>query len=248
MLKSILLDDEPYCLELLAHLLKKHCPEVDIIAQFTDAAQALEFLRNNPEPDVLFLDVEMPKINAFDLLNHLYPFRFKVIFTTAYDKYAVRAIKLHAQDYLLKPIDIEELKTAIRRARQDIPIPDAPPSILLPAREDVVSTNRIGLSTNTGIDFIEINQILYCNSDGCYTEVLLQNGKKLILSKSLKEIEDVLPRESFFRIHHSHLINLAHVKRYVRGAGGEVLMVNNCSLPVARSRKEAFMETLGVIV
>ncbi len=106
MLKTILLDDEPYCLELLAHLLTKHCSDVHIVAQFTDAVQALEFLRNNPEPDVIFLDVEMPKINAFDLLNHLYPFRFKVIFTTAYDKYAVRAIKLHAQDYLLKPIDI----------------------------------------------------------------------------------------------------------------------------------------------
>ena len=109
MLKTILLDDEPYCLELLAHLLKKHCPEIKVEAQFTDSTQTLEYLRNNPEPDLFFLDVEMPKINAFDLLNHLFPFGFGVIFTTAYDKYAVRAIKMHAQDYLLKPIDIEEL-------------------------------------------------------------------------------------------------------------------------------------------
>ena len=248
MLKTILLDDEPYCLELLAHLLNKHCPEVQIVAQFTDAVQALEFLRNNPEPDVVFMDVEMPKINAFDLLNYLYPFRFKVVFTTAYDKYAVRAIKLQALDYLLKPIDIEELKTAVRRTQQEVQPKEAPVSVLIPAAPEDAAANRIGLSTNTGIDFIKTSQILYCNSDGCYTEIMLQNGQKVILSKSLKELEDVLPREAFFRIHHSHLINLTHIKRYVRGAGGEVIMNNNCSLPVARSKKEAFMEVLGVIV
>ncbi len=136
----------------------------------------------------------------------------------------------------------------MRRTQQEIQVKEAPVSLLLPSVREDTAAGRIGLSTNTGIDFIETNHILYCNSDGCYTEVMLQNGQKVILSKSLKELEDVLPREAFFRIHHSHLINLTHIKRYVRGAGGEVIMNNNRSLPVARSKKEAFMEVLGVIV
>lgn len=251
MIKTIIIDDEPYCLELLAHLLKKHCPTVHIEAQFTDAAQALEYLRNNPEPELLFLDVEMPRINAFDLLNHLFPFQFKVIFTTAYDKYAVRAIKVQAQDYLLKPIDIEELKTAVRKVPQrQSPAETTLLGVTLLGKEEppVAAINRIGLSISSGIDFIETHHILYCVSDGCYTEVALQNGQKIILSKPLKELEYVLPKEQFFRIHHSYLINLRHIRRYVRGTGGEVIMDNNRSLPVARSKKDAFLEALGVIV
>jgi two-component system, LytTR family, response regulator len=253
MLKTILLDDEPYCLELLAHLLKKHCPEVRVEAQFTDSAQALEYLRNNPEPDLLFLDVEMPKINAFDLLSHLYPFRFSVIFTTAYDKYAVRAIKIHAQDYLLKPIDIEELKTAVRKMTQQRPVfqEDTFSTFLAASvkpEEHPSATSRIGISTANGIDFLETATILYCSSDGCYSEIALDNGKKIVLSKPLRDLEDALPKASFFRIHHSYIINLQHIRRYVRGTGGEVVMDNNHSLPVARSKKDAFIRALGSIV
>lgn len=250
MLKTILLDDEPYCLELLAHLLKKHCPEILIEAQFTDATLALSYLQQHPQPDLMFLDVEMPKLNAFDLLNHLFPFAFQVIFTTAYDKYAVKAIKVQAQDYLLKPIDIEELKTAVRKAsyKHDTPKEMALMRVL-PVPEDAPPPlHRIGISTGSGIDFVETGSILYCSSDGCYSELTFQNGQKVLLSKPLKELEDALPKSSFFRIHHSYLINLSHVRRYVRGTGGEVLMANNRSLPVSRSKKEAFMQALGTIV
>jgi two-component system, LytTR family, response regulator len=251
MIRTILIDDEPYCLELLAHLLKKHCPTIKVEAHFTDAAQALEYLRNNPEPDLLFLDVEMPRINAFDLLNHLFPFQFKVIFTTAYDKYAIRAIKVQAQDYLLKPIDIEELKTAVRKVTQQQNLAETgllDGALFSKKEPPAASVYRIGLSLSSGIDFIETHHILYCVSDGCYTELALQSGQKVILSKSLKELEHALPKEQFFRIHHSYLINLEHIRRYVRGTGGEVIMDNNRSLPVARSKKDAFIEALGVIV
>lgn len=240
-MKTILIDDEPYCLELLAHLLKKHCPEIEVVAQFSDALAAVAHLEKEP-PELVFLDVEMPRLNGFDLLNRLYPFNFKLVFTTAYDRYAIRAIKFSALDYLLKPIDIEELKTAARRAVQQ---PAMAQKQLQFAQQTHLGGDalpaRIALSGHDGVDFVEIAQIVHCDSQGSYAEIFLENAPKMLVSKNLRELGEMLEGHGFFRAHHSHLVNLRHVKRYIRGSGGEVLMSNNRQLPVARSRKDEFL-------
>jgi two-component system, LytTR family, response regulator len=240
---TILLDDEPYCLELLAHLLTKHCPDIEIVAQFTEPLKALEFLQNNPAPALFFLDVEMPRLNAFDLLNRLFPFDFKVIFTTAYDKYAVRAIKFSALDYLLKPIDIAELKAAVQKASQQSSMTSLQMELLHHNRNiaETQYPTRIGLSTLEGLDFVEIAKIAHCDASGSYTDIYMINGSKSIVCKTLKEVEELLLPLGFFRIHNSHLINLRCIQRYLRGSGGEVLMQSGKTLPVSRSKKEEFL-------
>ncbi|WP_373551251.1 LytR/AlgR family response regulator transcription factor [Haliscomenobacter sp.] len=246
-MKALLLDDEPYCVELLGHLLKRHCPEIEITASFTDPIAALEYLRKHPSPNLVFLDVEMPRLNAFDLLNLLHPFTFKLIFTTAYDKYAVKAIKFSALDYLLKPIDIEELKSAVKKANSQQLVQASQLDMAAKYRNsENKAPDRIALCTAAGVDFVQLKEILYCSSDGSYTEVHLHTGNKIVLSKSLKELEELLPPSDFFRPHHSHLLNLQHIKRYIKGSGGEILMANGKRLPVARSRKLELLEKLGL--
>jgi two-component system LytT family response regulator len=189
----------------------------------------------------------MPRLNAFDLLNLLHPFTFKIVFTTAYDKYAVKAIKFSALDYLLKPIDIEELKTAVQKARKMPAV--RPEQLELPARHrngNGAHPERIALSTQSGVDFVSVKEVVFCRSEGSYSEVHIEDGRKLVLSKSLKEVEELLPAADFFRVHHSHLLNLRHVKRYLKGSGGEVVMSDGSQLPVARNRKEEFLGKLGL--
>lgn len=248
-MKALILDDEPYCVELLAQLLQKHCTGIDLIARFTDPLLALDYLKNHPAPDLVFLDVEMPRLNAFDLLNLLYPFSFKLIFTTAYDKYAVKAIKFSALDYLLKPIDIEELKAAVTKARGQHQVLSGQLELLQQHRDgQQPHPERIALSTQAGVDFVLVREVVYCSSDGSYSEVFLATGQKIILSKPLKEVEELLPTDVFFRTHHSYLLNTGHVKRYIRGGGGEVLMTNGAQLPVARNRKNEFLVKLGLSI
>jgi two-component system LytT family response regulator len=246
-MKTLLLDDEPYCVELLAHLLQKHCPGVEVVAQCTEPQAALAFLKENPDTELVFLDVEMPRLNAFDLLNLLHPFSFKIVFTTAYDKYAVKAIKYSALDYLLKPIDIEELKTAVQKARK-LPAVHPEQLELLAHHQNgsAAHPERIALSTQSGVDFVSVKEVVFCKSEGSYSEVHIEDGRKLVLSKSLKEVEELLPAADFFRVHHSHLLNLRHVKRYLKGSGGEVVMSNGSQLPVARNKKEEFLGKLGL--
>lgn len=247
-MKTIILDDEPYCVELLAHLLQKHCPGIEILAHFTEPRLALEYLKSNPSPDLVFLDVEMPRLNAFDLLNLLHPFSFKLIFTTAYDKYAVKAIKFSALDYLLKPIDIGELKSAVQKAEAQHSVHPQQLELLFKHKEaDAPAPERIALSTQTGVDFVTVSEVVYCSSDGSYSEIFMKSGQKIVLSKPLKDLEEILPKDLFFRIHHSYLLNLRHVMRYIRGAGGEAVMANGAQLPVARNRKTDFLGRLGLV-
>ncbi len=248
-MKTLLLDDEPYCVELLAHLLQKHCPGIDIVARFTDPQLALDYLQRHPDTELVFLDVEMPRLNAFDLLNLLYPFSFKLVFTTAYDKYAVKAIKYSALDYLLKPIDIGELKAAVQKALHQHQVVSGQLDLLRQHRDgSQPHPDRIALSTQAGVDFVLVQEVMYCSSDGSYSEVFLATGQKIILSKPLKEVEELLPADIFFRTHHSYLLNTGHVKRYIRGGGGEVLMTNGAQLPVARNRKNEFLIKLGLSI
>ncbi len=245
MIKAVIIDDERHSVETLSLKLEKFCPEVAIAAQFTNSVEGLNYLRNNP-PDLLFLDIEMPRLNGFELLEKLEEVPFDVVFTTAYDEFGIRAIKFSALDYLLKPVQGEELKKAVerhtRKSRQ--PLSSSQLEVLFSniREEQRGRPGKIALATKETIEFVFPNDIVACSSDSNYTMVYLMDGRKKLISKTLKEFEDLLTEFSFFRIHHSHLANLNHVKEFVRADGGYLIMANKMTLPVSRSRREELLK------
>lgn len=243
-MKTYLLDDEPNCTDVLQVLLNKYCPEVQVAGIFNDPEMALDIIRRE-RPQLLFLDIEMPILNGFELLRKCEPLDFKVIFTTAYDQYAVKAFKFNALDYLLKPVDKDELILAVKKAQQA-----ASPSSSLLETVQYLKNNpipeRIALPVGKELLLVEVADIQYFESDGSYVSVFLHGqNKPVILSKSLREFEELLNNPAFFRAHNSYLINLKHVKKIVLTGGGEIVMGNGRSLPVARNKKA---ELMGLIV
>ncbi len=234
--KTYLIDDEPYCTDVLRVLLEKYCPEVAIAGIFNDAENALEAIRNAP-PDLVFLDIEMPVLNGFDLLRQCGTVDFKLIFTTAYDQYAVRAFKFNAIDYLLKPVDREELVAAVEKVRQ-APTLQAVQIEAAQYLKNHPVPERIALPVGAELLLVQTADILFCESDGSYVSVYLHGQTKpVIVSRSLREVEEVLSNPVFFRAHNSFLVNLRHVEKIVRTDGGEIVMRNKRALPVSRSKK-----------
>jgi two-component system LytT family response regulator len=197
---------------------------------------------NNTKPDVVFLDIEMQQETGFDLLNKIGEIDFEVIFITAYSDYAIKAIKFSAIDYLLKPIDIEELKNAVLRVIQKR---EGRTSGRLQILRDNLTAPReklkIGLPTTHGIIFTGVENILYCEASSNYTVLYTSDGKEYVASKTLKEYEDLLLEHNFFRIHHSYLVNLSAIKKYVKGDGGHVILANEVSLDVSKRKKTDFL-------
>ncbi|MCB0560130.1 MAG: response regulator transcription factor [Lewinellaceae bacterium] len=244
-MKAILVDDERYCTELLSALLAKNCPEVEVVAEFNDPQKAAEFIRENP-PDLLFLDIEMPRLNGFDLLERVRPVTFQVVFTTAYNQYALRAIKISALDYLLKPIDIDELKIAVEKARQQHSPQWGQFELMERTRAAGGQPPKtIALSTLEGLHFVEVADIVYCQSEGSYTNLFFMDGQSMLLSKPIKDVGELLIPAGFLRVHNSYLINLSHIKKYIRGEGGEIIMKNGHTVPVSRSKKAEFLERIA---
>jgi two-component system LytT family response regulator len=247
-MKAILIDDELYCTDVLSSLLSKHCPEVEVIAEYNDSRKALEHLQRNP-PDLIFLDIEMPHLNGIDLLQQCRPLQFQVVFTTAYNQYALQAIKLSALDYLLKPIDTEELKEAVGKAKEKTSRPDwrqfEVMDQLNKAPEQQPKT--IALSTSEGLIFVEVADIVHCQGEGSYTKLYFLNNEVIMLSKPLKDVSEMLLPCGFLRVHHSYLINLNHIKKYIRGEGGEIITRNGHSVPVSKQKKAEFLEKIAKI-
>lgn len=244
---AIIVDDEKHCREVLDHLLTRYCSDVhllDICANGTDALRALEL----HTPDLLFLDIEMPEMNGFELLEKCRHRDFEIIFTTAYNEYAIKAIKHSALDYLLKPIDRDELISAVERARQHKSekaherIDD-----LLHILQNKKPARRFAAATMEGLIMVNADDIVYCESDSAYCKLVFRDGKSLLLSRTLKDVEETLLSEQFYRIHHSYLVNLNYVQKYTKGEGGEVSMINGTSLPVSRTRKHDFLKLLEKI-
>jgi len=244
MLKTYLIDDEAYCTDVLRVLLEKYCPGVQVSGIFNDAENALEAIRNN-HPDLVFLDIEMPVLNGFDLLRQSAPVDFKLIFTTAYDQYAVKAFKFNALDYLLKPVDREELVRAVEKA-QHAPIPQATQFEAVQYLRNNPVPERIALPVGAELLFVETADILFCESEGSYVSFhLATQPKPVIVSKSLREVEELLNNPLFFRAHNSFLVNLKHIEKIVRTDGGEIVMRNKRSLPVSRSKKAELMQVIA---
>ena len=245
MLKAIIVDDEPYCCEILAAMLESDCPEVEIKSICNSAKDALAAIRQQ-SPDLIFLDVEMPKMNGFEMLEQLPSINFHLIFTTSYDQYALKATRFSAIDYLLKPIDREELKSAVEKVKDrfQIPVPQQLEILLQKFKQPSNPVNKIALPTMEGLQMIPIETIVSCESDDNYTNIKLKNGKKLLVTRSLKEIEESLEQHSFIRVHRSYLVNLNEIEKYVKGEGGYLVMSDGRSIDVARNKKEILLKKL----
>lgn len=240
MIKVIIIDDEKHAIITLQHLLQK-LDDVEILETIQDSSKAKEIIENR-KPDLLLLDIEMPILNGFELLQQFDELDFKVIFTTAYDQYAIKALKINALDYLLKPIDADELRAALDKyLTNDI----------FTSNEQIAQLNQfnisqmaetLALSTQKGLVFIKIKEIMYFEASGSYTYVALENGEVHLVSKSLSNFEEVLQDNPlFFRSHKSSLVNLNFIKKYIRGEGGELIMQNDKSIVLSRNKKQEFL-------
>ena len=244
MIRCILIDDEPDSLEVMEMLLKNYCPQVSIAACCQTAEQGIEAI-HRLRPDVIFLDIEMPNMNGFDMLETFGELFFDVVFVTAYHQFAIKAFKYSALNYLLKPVDPEDLVATIRRIENNksAPLKEQLEMLLQTVRGTMAQTiPRIALTTSYGMLFVETKDILYCESDSNYTSVKLEGGKKLLVSKTMKEIDDTLSGPDFYRIHNSFLINLGHIEKFVRGDGGYVVMDDGTEVSISRTKKQDFLE------
>ena len=239
-MNCIIIDDESHCIKTLSSLLKSNFPEVNVLATCTESPMAYDLIQQY-KPDFIFLDIEMPLLNGFDLLSKFDVLFFDVIFTTAYDSYAIKAIKYSALDYLLKPIDKEDLANAISKINNKQNTISKAQVQMATAMHNKQLPGTIALPTAEGLTFASVNDIVYCTADGSYTRIYMTDKSEILLSKTLGDVDELLSEYNFFRIHHSTLINLKQVKKYIRGEGGEVVMSNGKSLIVARTRKSDFL-------
>ncbi len=244
MIRCILIDDERNALEMMEWLIKTYCPQVEIVAMCNSAQQGIEQILAL-RPDVIFLDIEMPRMNGFDMLEQFDKLFFDVVFCTAYDQFAIKAFKYSALNYLLKPVDPEDLKATMARIEEKKAIPTREQFQLLMQHihQPVRSTpQRIALTTNDGMLFVPTSDIIYCEAESNYTKVVLSGGKKVIVSKVLKDIDEALAGPDFCRVHSSFLININRIKKYVRGDGGYLIMDDDTNISISRTRRQEFME------
>jgi two-component system LytT family response regulator len=242
----LIVDDLEIHRENLRNQLSAISNQIDSIFEVNNVKGAIEILMNE-QIDLIFLDVEMPEVSGFDLIK-LVPkelLTFEVIFVTAYDRYAIQAIRNSALDFILKPVQQNELTDAfnkfIEKRNEKLEVLNHKLLHLIHSKENTKSTNRIGLPTMQGYIFINEEDIIQCEADNTYTIFQLTNNKKIVVSKTLKECEETLNKNIFFRLHHSHLVNLGFVREYVRGEGGHVVLTNEQIVPVSRSKKQTFL-------
>jgi two-component system, LytTR family, response regulator len=245
MINAIIIDDEPYCCKVLSTLIERHCNEVNVVGICSSGLAGLKEILDK-KPSLVFLDVEMPKMNGFEMLQRLEKIDFNVIFTTSYDKYALKAIRFSAIDYLLKPIDRLELQVAVQKVveRSYTPIAQQFEILLAKINQPSALINKVALPTIEGFQMVPIDSIISCRSESNYTVFLLKDKKRLVASKSLKEIDEILENHFFIRVHHSHLVNLNEVNKYVKGEGGYLLMSDGSTVDVSRGKKDQLLNRL----
>jgi len=229
--------------------LENYCPDVNVISSFEKPADGVSYLKKNPV-DLLFLDIEMPMLTGFDVLEELgRDIPFDIIFITAYDNFGIQAVKFSALDYLLKPVQNKELKEAIdkhlKKSQQKIPSEQIDLLLNNVQAERKGKRGRIALASKESIEFVDPNDIVVCEANSNYTNVYLVEGRKRVISKTLKDFEEMLMQFDFFRPHNSHLINLGRVKEFIRGDGGYLVMENKMKIPVSKNRKEELMQLLS---
>lgn len=247
MIKAVIIDDEKKSRETLFFLLERYCPNVNVVAQADGYISGMSSIKDT-NPDVIFLDIQMPDGNGFKLLEDIGNINFDVIFTTAFDQYAIKAIKYSALDYLLKPIVPDDLKVAVDKVEKKKTGDDTRTNInflLENIRNKNTDFKKIVLSTSEGMYVVEIKNIIRCESDDCYTYFYMEDGKRVIVSKTLKEIEELLGEYNFLRPHRSHLINTIHIKNYNKTDGGTVIMSDGSLIPVSRRKKDIILDIIN---
>lgn len=243
MIKAMIVDDEPYACEALSILLQRYCPQVTVTGSYHSGSDALIAIRQE-RPQLLFLDIEMPRMNGFELLENIKELPLQLVFTTSYDQYAIKAIRFSALDYLLKPIDREELQRSVQKAEQRIFTPLQIDMLLSKLQNPTHQFHKIAIPTMEGLQMVTVDSILYCTSDSNYTVLALKDHQKVVASRTLKEIEELLEDYSFLRVHHSSLVNLNEISKYIKGEGGYLVMSDNASVNVSRSRKDSLLKKL----
>lgn len=245
LLKAILVDDELSSLQNLQKKLKEFCPDVEVAATAQKPEDAILQIRQH-KPDVIFLDIEMPRMNGFRMLDELGEYDFDIIFTTAYNHYAVDAIRISAFDYLTKPVAIKDLQNAVERLSKQRKLQTKDKMELLRSSLTLIKSQeeKIAVPTNDGLEFIPIKNIVHIESNSNYSKLFFIDGKSILVTKLLGEFEEILKAYNFFRIHNSHLINISYIKKYIRGEGGQVEMQNGAVIDVARRKKEEFLKIL----
>jgi two-component system LytT family response regulator len=244
MLKAIIIDDELKGRIALRQKIADYCPGVEVVGEGASGEEGIEAIRRL-EPQLVFLDIEMPGMDGFEMLRAIEQKNFHLIFTTAYDQYALKAFRFAAFDYLLKPVDIEELRQAVSRVLQQA---QSQTQQKIQALEENLRAgtmlSKIAVPSGNGLFFYNLSDIVYLEAQSNYTFIHFLSEPKLVASRTLKEFEDLLPGDTFFRAHHSFIINLHYIKRYIRGDGGQIEMQNGKFIDLARRKKELFLSLI----
>jgi len=249
MITAFIVDDEQHCINRLKELLQKYFAyEVEVVGFAADTKTAIEKI-NNLKPQLIFLDVQIDTVTGFDFLQEFKTIPFHIVFTTAYEQYAVKAFKFSAVDYLLKPIDVDDLNAAIKKIKQTI-IKDETATkfeVLFSNFKNVQQQNKkITVPTISGLIFLDVQDIIRCQSDINYTTIYTTDKQKILVAKTLKEFEEILSGFNFFRVHNSHLINLSYIKKYNKGKGGTVQLLDNTEIEVSTRRKDEFLQRISL--
>lgn len=247
MITAIIVDDETKGAKTLELLIHKFCPQVHVLGLYESVKEAREAIMNL-DPQLVFLDIEMPFENGFHLLEQTKKFTYEVIFTTAYHHYAISAIKANALDYLLKPIEIEELISAVQKAEKRIENKESKTDKNLEALLSKITqgnNQKISLASHDGITIVDLNNIICFEADSNYTHVYLVNGKKITISKTLKTFEKTVDEHVFLRVHNSFIVNFECIERYLKGDGGTLIMKDGSQIPVSRAYKQDLLNKIG---
>lgn len=247
MIKTLIIEDEQKSREMLAAMIQKNCPDLFIAGLASNVAEGVQMIKEL-KPELVFLDISMPDGSGFDLLEQVSGHKFELIFATASDQHAIRAIKFSACDYLLKPIDVDELKAAVDKVVQKknaVPSMENLQFLIQHLRKADDNFQKITLPTGNAYEIVNVKDIVRCEADGSYTNFYLTDKRKLMISAGLKHYEELLPESEFIRVHHHHLINMNHVIRFLKEDGGYAVMSDGSRIEISRRKKEAFMEKLN---
>jgi len=245
-LTAIVVDDEHSSIQNLQQKLKEFCPDISVIAVAETPEDAIQFIQRF-KPDVIFLDIEMPRMSGLRIVEQITEYTGEIIFITAYNHYAIDAIRISAFDYLVKPVSISDLQNAVARlvkykqseTRERLDI------LKQSLSEHKSQEDKIAVPTSEGLEFIQIKTIVHIESSSNYSKIFFTGGKNLLVTKLLKDFEDILLPYKFYRVHNSHLINLVYIKRYIRGEGGQVVMQDDTCIDVSRRKKEEFLRIIS---
>ena len=244
MIRAVIIDDESHCVDTLSMLLGEYCPDVQILEKCKSPETGIEAIKKT-KPDVVFLDIQMPGMTGFQLLEQFSEIQFAVVFTTSFDEYAIKAIHFSALDYLLKPVAPKELIAAVHRVKEHKKLPTSEQFEMLQPnyQRNVKAFQKLAIPTLEGFELVHIDRIVFLQADDNYTHVFLKDKKKVTASRTLKEVEEHLQDfANFVRVHHSFMVNINEVAKYIRGEGGYLVMSDGTSVNVSRSRKEALLK------